>query len=68
MMDHFGAPYGQVVVFGDGTNDISMFRKEWISIAMGNACRELKERANFITRRVEEDGIQYACRRFGWIA
>ena len=68
MMDHFGAPYGQVVVFGDGTNDISMFRKEWISVAMGNACRELKERANFITRRVEEDGIQYACRRFGWIA
>lgn len=33
-----------VVVFGDGMNDRSMFRDEWFSIAMGNAKPQLKEK------------------------
>lgn len=43
-MDHFGAPYEDVVVFGDQKNDLKMFRDEWTSIAMGNAIDELKEK------------------------
>ena len=67
VMDYFGADYKNVVVFGDNRNDLSMFRDEWISIAMGNAVDELKEKASYITTNAWEDGIYNACRHFGWI-
>jgi len=67
MVNHIKAKSEDIVVFGDGTNDMKMFRKEWTSIAMGNAREELKERASFVTRSSEEDGIEYACKYFGWI-
>lgn len=67
IMDHFEAPYEDVVVFGDAGNDLKMFRKEWTSIAMGNAIDELKEKADFVTKDADQDGIAYALKSFGWI-
>lgn len=67
IMDYFHAPYEDVVVFGDGKNDLKMFREEWTSIAMGNAIPELKAKAAFVTKSVNDGGIAYACRHFGWI-
>ena len=61
------APYEDVVVFGDGFNDVSMFIPEWTSIAMGNARQVLKERANFVTTNCDDDGIMNACKHYGWI-
>ena len=55
-----------IVVFGDGMNDRTMFRREWFRIAMGNAKPELKALASYITDRADEDGIYNACRHFGW--
>lgn len=57
----------EVVVFGDDVNDLVMFRPEWFSVAMGNACEELKKKADFVTRKNTDDGIRYACEHFGWI-
>lgn len=56
-----------VVVFGDDYNDLVMFHKEWMSIAMGNACQELKKQAKFVTKKSTDDGIMYACQYFKWI-
>jgi len=56
-----------VVVFGDESNDLKMFLDEWTSIAMGNATKELKEKADFITKNCDDNGIEYALRHFGWI-
>ncbi len=56
-----------IVVFGDGKNDISMVRQAPVSIAMGNAIDELKQLATFVTKRNDDDGIEYACKHFGWI-
>lgn len=56
-----------IVVFGDGMNDRTMFRRKWFRIAMGNAKPELKALASYITDRADEDGIYNACRHFGWI-
>lgn len=56
-----------IVVFGDGKNDISMFDYAKNSIAMGNACAEIKKRASFITKKDIEEGIEYACKHFNWI-
>lgn len=67
IMDHFNAPYKDVVVFGDQKNDLKMFTDEWTSIAMGNAIDELKEKATFVTKNADDNGIEYACQHFGWI-
>lgn len=67
IMDEYGASDRQIVVFGDGMNDRSMFRPEWFGIAMGNAKAALKEKARYVTARADEDGIYKACRHFGWI-
>lgn len=67
MMEHLGADIKDVVVFGDGRNDLTMFRSEWTSIAMGNACDELKEKASYVTVDAKDDGIYKACKHFGWI-
>lgn len=67
MMEALEAPLEDVVVFGDDYNDAVMFDPQWTSIAMGNACEELKEKADFVTKANVEDGIAYACQTFGWI-
>lgn len=67
MIDYIGGRDDQVVVFGDDTNDIIMFKDEWTKIAMGNACSSLKDKADFITKENKDDGIAYACQYFGWI-
>ena len=35
--------------------------------SLTNAIDEVKVVANFITKRNDDDGIEYACRHFGWI-
>lgn len=67
MMDLLNAPIEDVVVFGDGYNDVSMFLPQWTSIAMGNAREVLKQRADYVTTNCDDDGIQKACEHFGWI-
>lgn len=67
LMSYLQADCKDVVVFGDQKNDLSMFIDEWMGIAMGNAIDELKERADYVTKSVDEDGVYYACEKFGWI-
>ncbi len=56
-----------VVVFGDGSNDLDMFQPEWTSVAMGNAIDKLKAKANYVTNDVDNDGILNACIKLGLI-
>ncbi len=67
MMEALHAPLEDVVVFGNDTNDMVMFRKEWTSIAMGNSPEVLKEMASEVTESNLDDGILKACQRHGWI-
>ena len=62
-----GGSEEDVVVFGDGTNDISMFLPQWTSIAMGNAVQELKDIADYVTTDIDDDGIWNACKHYGFI-
>lgn len=68
MMEILKEPIEDVVVFGDGENDIKMFQQAPMSIAVGNAIDELKALATYVTDRSDEDGIQKACLHFGWIS
>lgn len=67
LMEKLGLPLDDVVVFGDGENDIKMFQQSPMSIAVGNAIDELKELATYVTQRSDEDGIKKACLHFGWV-
>ena len=67
MMDYLGGDIHDVVVFGDGENDMVMFRKEWTSIAMANGYPALLEMADYITDASYDDGVRNACLHFGWI-
>lgn len=53
-----GRSQEDTVAFGDSNNDLSMFTYVKQKIAMGNGSNALKEKADYITGSMEEDGIQ----------
>ncbi len=65
ILEHFGGDVSDVVVFGDALNDLTMFIDDWTCVAMGNGAEELKQKADFITKNAEDDGIWYACEQLG---
>ncbi|MFD0897475.1 HAD-IIB family hydrolase [Loigolactobacillus binensis] len=67
MMQRLNAPLKDVVVFGDGLNDLVMFRSQWTSIALGNAASAVKTQADYVTAANTDDGVYRACQKFGWL-
>jgi hydroxymethylpyrimidine pyrophosphatase-like HAD family hydrolase len=45
-------------------NDVLMFNKSGMSIAMGNASPEVQAEANFVTDSNEDEGFAHAIERF----
>lgn len=54
-----------VIAFGDGDNDVEMLKYAGLGIAMGNAPDNVKNEADYVTDRVEHDGIRNALEHFG---
>ena len=52
------------MAFGDGENDIEMLKTVGIGVAMGNSIDIVKENADYITDRIEEDGLYKALRHY----
>lgn len=46
-----------IIAVGDGINDIDMIKMAGIGIAVGNACKELKNASDIVTDNIEDDGI-----------
>ncbi len=57
-------PLAEVVAIGDGGNDVAMFERSGLSIAMGNASPEVQRTADFVTESNSEDGFAAAIERF----
>jgi Cof subfamily protein (haloacid dehalogenase superfamily) len=57
-------PLTEIAVIGDGGNDVAMFERSGLSIAMGNASSEVKQAADFVTMSNLEDGFADAIERF----
>ncbi len=53
----------KVVAFGDGYNDVDIFKAVGFSVAMGGAPNELREVASMDTASAEDDGICIALRK-----
>lgn len=49
----------EVMAFGDAENDLEMMRFAGFSVAMGNACPEVKASARYVTKTNEEDGVAW---------
>ncbi len=63
----FGIPWEDTVVFGDSNNDLSMFQYAAVKVAMGNATKELRTLADYVTDTMFEDGIQHGLKHLGLI-
>lgn len=59
-----GVPLSQVAVIGDMRNDLPMFEKAGLSIAMGQAPEDVRAAADQVTRSNREDGVAHAIDTF----
>jgi len=57
-------PPAQIATIGDMPNDVLMFQKSGLSIAMGNASPEVQRQAQFLTTSNEEEGFANAMESF----
>lgn len=60
----FDVPAIHIATIGDAQNDVSMFERSGLSIAMGNAENEVKSSASEVTTSNEDEGFARAIERF----
>ncbi len=61
---HLGIAMSEVVAIGDGINDLPLFSKAGLAIAMGNAPDEVKAVADHVTLDVDHSGTAAAIEKF----
>jgi len=57
-------PPAEIAVVGDGGNDVAMFERSGLSIAMGNASPRVQGAADLVTDTNREEGFANAIERF----
>jgi Cof subfamily protein (haloacid dehalogenase superfamily) len=57
-------PAEEIATIGDMPNDVLMFEKSGLSIAMGNASSEVQASASYVTSTSEEEGFANAIEKF----
>jgi Cof subfamily protein (haloacid dehalogenase superfamily) len=57
-------PAAEIATLGDMPNDVLMFKKSGVSIAMGNASPEVQASATYVTTSDEEEGFANAIEKF----
>jgi Cof subfamily protein (haloacid dehalogenase superfamily) len=55
-----GVPAAAVATIGDMQNDLPMFARSGMSVAMGNASDDVKQRATYVTASNEDEGFAKA--------
>ena len=64
LSSRYEIPPEDIATIGDGRNDVLMFDRSGISIAMGNATEDVQQAARHVTTTNEEDGFANAVERF----
>lgn len=67
LLRHLGLGKEDALAIGDSTNDLPMFEAAGHTVCMGSGMAELKEKADYITSGVLEDGIEKALQHYGLI-
>lgn len=65
---YFDISIDEVMVFGDSHNDMEMISGVGVGVAMGNAERDVKAVADFVTQTNEKDGIAIALKHYDLIS
>ena len=66
-MKYFGDSIENTFAFGDSLNDLDMLTHANTGIAVGNAPKEVKEHADYVTDDIHDDGIYNAMKHFNLI-
>jgi hydroxymethylpyrimidine pyrophosphatase-like HAD family hydrolase len=61
---HLGVPAAAIATIGDQPNDVLMFKRSGLSIAMGNASDQVKSQADVTTDSYKDEGFAKAMERF----
>jgi len=61
---HYGIPAEQIATIGDMPNDVLMFTRSGVSIAMGQADAEVHRAAHYVTASNDDEGFALAVERF----
>jgi Cof subfamily protein (haloacid dehalogenase superfamily) len=64
LSNYFKIPLQQIATLGDQPNDVLMFKRSGLSIAMGNASEEVQRQATHVTASNEDEGFAKAIERF----
>lgn len=67
VVEYYGQTLDDAIGIGDSMNDYEMIQECNPGVAMGNACQEIKDIADFITKDVDQDGIYFAFEYFDLI-
>ena len=62
LISHEGASLDDVIVFGDGPNDIEMIERANIGVAVGGAKDDVKSHADYVCDDIDDGGILKACK------
>ena len=60
LLAHYGLGAKQAVAFGDSDVDLDMLQYCGLGVAMGNAPRQVKEAADYVTASNDEEGVYIA--------
>ena len=63
-MDLLKIPASAIATVGDMPNDVNMFKKSGVSIAMGQASAEVQKSATYVTTSSEDEGFANAMEKF----
>jgi Cof subfamily protein (haloacid dehalogenase superfamily) len=61
---YVGIPLERIATLGDQPNDVLMFQRSGLSIAMGNASEEVKRQATCVTTSFGDEGFANAIEKF----
>lgn len=64
LADHLGVEASEIIAVGDAGNDLAMIEYAGLGVAMGNANKDIKKVANYITKSNEEDGVAHVIEKF----
>jgi Cof subfamily protein (haloacid dehalogenase superfamily) len=64
LSQHLEVPAAEIATIGDQPNDVLMFKRSGLSIAMGNAPDQVKEQASVTTDTYNDEGFAKAMERF----
>jgi hydroxymethylpyrimidine pyrophosphatase-like HAD family hydrolase len=64
LSNYFKIPLAQIATLGDQPNDVLMFKKSGLSVAMANASEEVQNQATYVTDSHNDEGFAKAIEGF----